>query len=112
MNILAIGAHFDDVEIGCSGTLAKHVANGDNVLIQVITHSKYTNHDGTLIRDEDVAFKEGENAAKILNCKMICNNYETKKVNFNHKLIEDINRVVDEEKIDLIISADVKIVVS
>lgn len=40
MNVLAIGCHPDDLEIGCSGTLAKyarlghhvvmcHVANGD-----------------------------------------------------------------------------------
>ena len=31
MNILAIGAHFDDVELGCGGTLARHVLDKDNV---------------------------------------------------------------------------------
>ena len=31
MNILAIGAHFDDVELGCGGALSKHVQNGDDV---------------------------------------------------------------------------------
>lgn len=41
MNILAIGAHFDDIEIGCGGALAKHVANGDRVFCQVITDLKY-----------------------------------------------------------------------
>ena len=105
MNILAIGAHFDDVELGCGGSLAKHRANGDNVTIQVITHSKYQNHDGTLVREKKVAYQEGKRAAEILGCKMLCNNYETKKVKFSHKLIEDINRVVDRRKIDLIYSA-------
>jgi LmbE family N-acetylglucosaminyl deacetylase len=33
MNILAIGAHPDDVEYGCAGTLIRHVLRGDNVFI-------------------------------------------------------------------------------
>lgn len=33
MKILAIGAHPDDVELGCGGTLARHVADGDVVHI-------------------------------------------------------------------------------
>ena len=31
MNVLAIGCHPDDVEIACSGTLAKCVKRGDKV---------------------------------------------------------------------------------
>jgi two-component system, NtrC family, response regulator HydG len=34
--VLAIGAHFDDVEVGVGGTLAKHVAIGDKVFIAVV----------------------------------------------------------------------------
>ena len=33
MNVLAIGAHPDDVEIACSGTLAKCVKRGDKVIV-------------------------------------------------------------------------------
>ncbi len=33
MNVLAIGAHPDDVEIACSGTLAKCVKRGDRVVV-------------------------------------------------------------------------------
>ena len=33
MNVLAIGCHPDDIEIGCSGTLAKCVKRGDNVTV-------------------------------------------------------------------------------
>lgn len=102
MNVLAIGAHFDDAELGCGGTLAKHKANGDRVIVQVITHSKYYNHDGTLIKEKKVALQEGEKAADIIGCELICNNYETKQVKFTHELIEDINRVIDENKIDII----------
>ena len=31
LDILAIGAHPDDVELGCGGTVAKEVANGNKV---------------------------------------------------------------------------------
>ena len=27
-NVLAVGAHADDVEIGCGGTVARHTRNG------------------------------------------------------------------------------------
>ena len=33
MNVLAIGCHPDDIEIACSGTLAKCVKRGDNVTV-------------------------------------------------------------------------------
>lgn len=36
--ILAIGSHFDDIEIGCAGTLYKHIQNGDEVYL-AITHT-------------------------------------------------------------------------
>lgn len=35
--VLAIGAHPDDIELGCGGTLARHVAVGDDVLLLVMT---------------------------------------------------------------------------
>ncbi len=36
--ILAIGSHHDDIEIGCAGTILKHIQNGDNVYF-AITHA-------------------------------------------------------------------------
>ncbi len=36
-NILGIGAHPDDLELGCAGTLAAHVAAGDHVVMLIIT---------------------------------------------------------------------------
>lgn len=36
--VLAIGSHFDDIEIGCVGTLYKHIQKGDEVYF-AITHT-------------------------------------------------------------------------
>ncbi len=38
--VLAIGAHPDDVEIGCGGRLAQHVAAGDRVVILTMTQGE------------------------------------------------------------------------
>ena len=35
--ILAMGSHFDDIEVGISGTLLKHSANGDNIKIAILS---------------------------------------------------------------------------
>lgn len=37
MKVLAVGAHPDDVELGCGATLLRHVATGDEVTILVLT---------------------------------------------------------------------------
>ena len=40
MNILAIGAHPDDVEIGCGGMLIKAVKNGHSVYLYNVTQGE------------------------------------------------------------------------
>ncbi|WP_022880934.1 PIG-L deacetylase family protein [Gryllotalpicola ginsengisoli] len=38
--VLAIGAHPDDIELGCGGALARHVADGDEVGMLVVTRGE------------------------------------------------------------------------
>ncbi len=66
MNVLAIGAHFDDLELGCGGTLIKHVKRGDNVTMLVVTKSSYNDPNNKVIRRAEVAYEEGEKAASIV----------------------------------------------
>lgn len=40
MNILAIGAHPDDIEFGCGGTLIKYAQSGKKVYMLVLTHGE------------------------------------------------------------------------
>jgi len=37
VNVLAIGAHPDDIELGCGGALLRHVMHGDRVTMLVLT---------------------------------------------------------------------------
>ncbi|PRM88156.1 PIG-L deacetylase family protein [Aliarcobacter cryaerophilus] len=104
MNVLAIGAHFDDIELGCGGALAKHVANGDSVFAYVATKSGFINHQNIVIRSNEIADKEGENAMKILGVKLIKGNFNALKIEFNDDLNLDIIKIIEDKKIDLVYS--------
>tara|TARA_B100000900_G_scaffold247566_1_gene210609 strand:- start:100 stop:816 length:717 start_codon:yes stop_codon:yes gene_type:complete len=62
IDILAIGAHPDDVELGCSGTIAKEVSNNKIVGILDLTKGELGTRGSSEIRE-----KEANVAAKILN---------------------------------------------
>ena len=101
-NVLAVGAHADDVEIGCSGTVARHVKNGDNVVLLVMTESSYTYYDGRVLRTKEEGETEEANAAKILGAKLINLRFETKNVPYSKETVEAINEIIDKYEIDII----------
>lgn len=101
MNVLAIGAHFDDVELGCGGTLAKHAQNGDNVYVYVATVSGFANQYNQIVRSNKVALKEAKNAMHVLGVKeLICGQFATMRVEFVDELNIDILKIVEEKKIE------------
>jgi LmbE family N-acetylglucosaminyl deacetylase len=102
VNILAIGAHFDDVELGCGGAIVRHVANGDRVFVYVATVSGFANHRKTVIRSSKVASDEGKRAVAILGAKLICGTFDTFEVEFCEALTVDIIKIVEEKNIDMV----------
>ena len=61
LDILAFGAHPDDIELSCSGTIAKEVAKGKKVGIVDLTRGELGTRGTAKTRDE-----EASNAADIL----------------------------------------------
>ncbi|CAN1485311.1 thiol_BshB1, bacillithiol biosynthesis deacetylase BshB1 [Flavobacteriaceae bacterium] len=61
LDILAFGAHPDDVELGCSGTILKEISLGKTVGIIDLTHGELGTRGSAAIRDQ-----EANAAAKIL----------------------------------------------
>lgn len=104
MNILGIGAHYDDLELGCSGTLIKHVENGDNVTMLVVTDSAYNDPAGKVVRKADVALREGQEAANIIGAELICLNYKTFMVPFDEELTKKLTYYIEKFDIDMIYS--------
>lgn len=68
LDILAIGAHPDDVELGCGATLAKEIAKGKEVGILDLTRGELGTRGTPDTRD-----KEADAAAKILGVKVRTN---------------------------------------
>ncbi len=100
-NILAIGAHPDDIEIGCGGTIAKHALK-DNVYILVMTDPYYEKYDGTVLRGHEEGLEESKRGAEVLGGELIQLSFTTKRVPYSPESIEAINKVIDEKKIDTI----------
>ena len=65
LDILAFGAHPDDVELGCSGTIAKEVSLGKKVGIIDLTRGELGTRGSVEIRDQEAAL-----AAEILGISM------------------------------------------
>jgi bacillithiol biosynthesis deacetylase BshB1 len=61
LDILAFGAHPDDVELGCAGTILKEISLGKKVGIIDLTHGELGTRGSAEIRDQEAAA-----AAKIL----------------------------------------------
>ena len=97
MKILAVGAHLDDIEIACGGTLTKAVENGHEVKALILSKSGYTNFDGIIMREDNVAVEEGLHALHILGLKQIeILDFPTKDIPFHSVVVEAIDKVVNK----------------
>lgn len=97
MNILAIGAHFDDVELGCGGSLLSWKEQGHKITIFVASRSGYRDPQGTVIRPDDTARAEGIASAKYMEAELIEGNSPTFELEFaeplNCKLMDALHKV-------------------
>jgi LmbE family N-acetylglucosaminyl deacetylase len=100
MKILAIGAHFDDIELGCGGTLIKHREKGDEIYLLVVTHSAYESSTKGIKREKAIARAEGERSARILEATLICCDKEPITLVSTEKLVLEIEEIVDRLKPD------------
>lgn len=92
MKIMAIGAHLDDIEIACGGTLAKAVEAGHNVKVLIMSKSGYTNKEGKMQRSDDVAVEEGMRALQTLGVEDIeILDFETKDIPFRSDVVNAID---------------------
>ena len=75
MRVLAVGAHPDDLEILCAGTLAKYAARGDQVIIAVATNGEVGS--ATLPKEEiaDIRRREAQASANLIGAEFIWMGY-------------------------------------
>ena len=93
MNVLAIGAHPDDVEIACSGTLAKCVKRGDRV---VVCHASTGNLGHVIIPPDEltkIRAAEAERAGKMAGIEVIGGMFDDLDIYDNNKAARD--KIID-----------------
>jgi LmbE family N-acetylglucosaminyl deacetylase len=105
MNLLFIGAHIDDIEIACGGTVAKAVRNGHRVKLVVMSHSAYSNYDGTVLRTEDEASLEGLEAVGMLGVSkedFLILDFPNKSIPYGAQTVEALDAILNEFRPDKI----------
>jgi N-acetylglucosamine malate deacetylase 1 len=104
-NILVIGAHFDDAELGAGGSMAKWASEGKNVykitLTDNVTHFEHNNS----VVDFDSSQLESEKACGILNVVEIkLSSYaECTMLKYDKTIMQEIEQVIIEKKIDTLV---------
>ena len=101
--ILAVGAHSDDVEFGCYGTLIKHKKNGDDVVVVIMSKGD-VRHSVTneILRNESESMTEGKTSADLFGFELIQLNYKDSAVPFTMETISDLERIIVKYNIDTI----------
>ncbi|MCG6167615.1 PIG-L family deacetylase [Leptospira sp. FAT2] len=103
MKILAIGAHFDDVELGCGGALLKWKSEGHHVAIYVATKSGYESESGNVIRSNSDALREGKESALKIGAELFEGNFPTFHIEANEGLHKSLLNVLDHCSPDLLL---------
>ena len=103
LTILAIGAHGDDIELACGGTLAKAVKNRHEVIMVLVTGHASNDHNNMKIRAQGAAQQEAKAAAKILGVsKLHILGYQDTCVPYSVELISKLDDIITDCKPDII----------
>ncbi|HVV57069.1 MAG TPA: PIG-L family deacetylase [Gaiellaceae bacterium] len=87
--VLAVGAHPDDVEIGCGGILLRHVAEGDEVTILTLTGGEAGGLEATRLR-------ESQRAADLLGARLMHVDLPDTSISEGSKTITAIGAAIQE----------------
>jgi LmbE family N-acetylglucosaminyl deacetylase len=98
MNVVAVGAHPDDIEIGCGGALLAHVARHDNVSFVVMT----TGERGPQASRSRI--QEQHDAARLLDATVYWGKFEDGAIPDGRDAVEFIQSVLQEVGADIVYS--------
>ena len=100
MNVLALAAHPDDFEIGCFGTLALHIMNGDTVFGLILTG-------GECGGDAEKRRQESVDACGLIHINVYFASFPDGKLKDDIDTITFIDNFIKEHKIDVMYSPSI-----
>ncbi len=98
MNIVAIGAHYDDIELAVGGAMRKWCDEGHDTYGIVVTTSDYED------RDYATAYREGTIAAGILGYELIRLELPTRGISYGRELVQLFDSTIGSISADLIVT--------
>lgn len=102
VNILAIGAHWDDIELGCGLTLKKLKKKGHNIFSVVICSSQYGKNENEGMKESE-ALEFGLNSFKLIGVNYIPTDKEpNSKLSYNKKIMQTLEQITIDKKIDTV----------
>ena len=103
-NVLAIGAHPDDIEFGCGGTIINHHLNGDKVHYLCMTSGESVDGvTGKILRTSKEHEDEIAEAIHYLGCNSITRAaFKDLHVPFSFQSVNVIEKVIKDKNIDTI----------
>lgn len=107
--ILAVGAHPDDIDIGCSGTAAKYISEGSDVYYLILTDGSKGSEDPNISNKKliEVRRKEQEEAAAVLGVKKVFYlNFTDGELENSPKLKKQLVKIIRQIKPSTVISWD------
>lgn len=102
MNILAIGAHWDDIELGCGLTLKKLKEKGHNVFSVVVCSSQYGKDENEGMKESE-ALEYGLKSFELIGADYIPTDKEpNSKLTYNKKIMQILEGIANNKKIDAV----------
>ena len=109
--VMAIGAHPDDIEFGCSGTLLQHRKDGDDVVMVIMTNTQsISGVTGETLRSAEELKHESICSAEILDCNVEFLSFTDLHVPFNFDSISQLEKLMVEYNDDISLKEADKII--
>ncbi|MGC8739650.1 MAG: PIG-L deacetylase family protein [Candidatus Hydrogenedens sp.] len=104
MNILAIGAHPDDLEILCGGTLAKYAKKGHKVFMAHLCNGNMGGKDIPMEQLAEIRNNEAKKAGEIIGAEVLGPVCDDLGVLFTQEMRAKVTDIVRQARPDLIIT--------
>lgn len=96
MNVLAVGAHPDDIELGCGGALLRHVEQGDKIIFLVMTGGEATGEENS------VRFQEQRRSARVFGAELRWGRFLDGSIPTDSRSVGVVDSVIKEFSVDVV----------
>ncbi len=102
-NVLIVGAHFDDAELGAGGTASKLSAQGKKVYKITLTDNATNFTQKGIVVDSQSSFNQSKKACDILGVTQLdFEEVECSRLKYEKEIMQKVERVIFDKEIDTV----------